>query len=113
MGAETISLPPGAVAALREHRRKQLELRMALGLAPMSPDNLSRDWVRACRTLGLPQVMFHALRHTHVSALIAANVDVVQISGASGTARQRLRCAYTGTSSRVPTPRRPPQLRPR
>jgi integrase len=48
--------------------------------SPLSPDNLSRDWVRACKTLGLPQVMFHALRHTHVSAFIAANVDVVQIS---------------------------------
>ena len=94
-GRRTLSLPPGAVAALREHRRKQLELRMALGLgkpdaealvfcnpdgSPMSPDNLSRDWVRACKTLGLPPVMFHALRHTHVSALIAANIDVVQIS---------------------------------
>ena len=94
-GRRTISLPPGAVAALREHRRKQLELRMALGLgrpepdalvfcnpdgSPMSPDNLSRDWGRACRNLDLPKVTFHALRHTHVSALIAANVDVVQIS---------------------------------
>ena len=28
--------------------------------------------------------MFHALRHTHVSALIAAKVDVVQISGRIG-----------------------------
>ena len=48
--------------------------------SPPSPDKLSRDWGRACKSLGLPQVMFHALRHTHVSALIAAGVDVVQIS---------------------------------
>jgi Phage integrase family len=34
----------------------------------------------SCKALGLPQVTFHALRHTHVSALIAANVDVMQIS---------------------------------
>ena len=94
-GRRTISLPPSAVAVLREHRRKHLELRLALGLgrpepdalvfchadgSPMSPDNLSRDWVRACKSLGLRRVMFHALRHTHVSALIAAGVDVVQIS---------------------------------
>jgi integrase len=94
-GRRTISLPPSAVAILREHRRKQLEMRMALGLgrpepdalvfchpdgSPMSPDKLSRDWGRACKRLGLPEVMFHALRHTHVSALIAAGVDVVQIS---------------------------------
>jgi integrase len=30
--------------------------------------------------LGLPLVMFHALRHTHASALIAAGIDIVKIS---------------------------------
>jgi integrase len=94
-GRRSISLPLGAVAALREHRSKQLELRMALGLgrpepsalvfcnpdgSPMSPEKLSRDWGRACKPLGLPHVTLHSLRHTHVSALIAANVDVVEIS---------------------------------
>ena len=94
-GRRTISLPPSVVAVLREHRRKQLELRLALGLgrpepealvfchpdgSPMSPDNLSRDWIRARKALSLPKVMFHALRHTHVSALIAAGLDVVTIS---------------------------------
>jgi integrase len=79
------------VAILREHWRQQLELRIALGQGkpgadallfsrPMSPDNLSRDWRRACRSLGLPMVMFHALRHTHASAPIAKKLDVVQIS---------------------------------
>ena len=84
-----------AVAVLRAHWLQQLELRLALGLGkpepdtlvfgnpdgtPRSPDNLSRDWRRACRSLGLPAVMFHALRHTHASALIAKGLDVVQIS---------------------------------
>jgi integrase len=32
------------------------------------------------RRLGLPLVSFHALRHTHVSQLIAGNVGVVTIS---------------------------------
>jgi integrase len=88
----TISLPPSAVAILRTHWRHRLELRMALGLgkpnadallfsnpdgSPLSPDNLSR---RVCRSLGLPMVMFHALRHTHASALIANKQDVVQVS---------------------------------
>jgi integrase len=94
-GRRTISLPPSAVRVLREHRRQQLEMRLALGVgrpepealvfstldgSPMSPDNLSRDWRRACTALGLPRVTLHALRHTHASALIAACVDVVQIS---------------------------------
>jgi len=46
----------------------------------MSPDDLSRDWARACKILRLPKVTFHALRHTHVSALIAAGLDVIAIS---------------------------------
>jgi integrase len=94
-GRRTISLPAHAVAVLRAHWRQQLEHRMALGLGKpepatlifshpdgslLSPDNLSRDWRRTCRSLGLPLVMFHALRHTHASALIASGLDVVQIS---------------------------------
>jgi integrase len=94
-GRRTISLPGTTIAILRAHWRQQLELRMALGLgkpepnallfsnpdgSPLSPDNLSRDWRRACRSLGLPMVMFHALRHTHASALIASGQDVVQVS---------------------------------
>ena len=94
-GRRTISLPPSAVQILRAHRVKQLEQRMALGLgradpsalvfskldgSPMSPDNLSRESGRVCRRLGLPRVMFHALRHSHASALIAAGLDVVTMT---------------------------------
>ena len=94
-GKRTISLPPNAVTVLREHRRKLLETRLALGLgkpnadtllfgqpdgAPMRPDQLSWLWRSACKSLQLPQVSFHALRHTHASALIAAGLDVVALS---------------------------------
>jgi integrase len=94
-GRRTISLPASAVTVPRAHWRQQLEFRLALGIGkpeldtlifsnphgtPLSPDNLSRDWRRKCRSLGLPPVMFHALRHTHASALIAKGLDVVQIS---------------------------------
>lgn len=94
-GRRTISLPPSAVEVLRAHRRQQLELRVALGQgkpeadalvfckldgSPSSPNNLSRDWCVTVKALGLPRVMFHALRHTHASALIANGLDVVTIS---------------------------------
>ena len=94
-GHRTISLPPSAVEALQDHRRQQLETRLALGLgrpgadalvfsrpdgSPMSPDNLSRDWRRLTATRGLPRVMFHALRHSHASALIAGGLDVLTVS---------------------------------
>jgi integrase len=94
-GKRTISLPASAVAVLREHRRKLLETRMALGLgkpdpdtllfaeldgSPKRPDQLSWLWRSACKSLKLPMVSFHAPRHTHSSALIAAGLDVVVIS---------------------------------
>jgi integrase len=88
-------LPPSAVDALRAHRKQQLELRMALGQGrpersalvfsitdgePLSPDNLSRDWRRVTLAKGLPRVTFHALLHSHASALIASGLDVLTVS---------------------------------
>ena len=92
-GRRNIDLPAEAVAMLRVHRKKQIELRLALGQGGqptlvfsavegglMSPDNFSRDWVRLCRAKKLPRVSFHALRHTHASVLIQAGVDILTIS---------------------------------
>jgi integrase len=94
-GRRTISLPPHAVDVLREHRRKLLETSMALGLgtpegdtllfaepdgSPTPPNRLTRRWQVACASLGLPRVSFHALRHTHASALIDEGLNVVVIS---------------------------------
>lgn len=86
-----VSMPDIVVDALRDWRRQQLELRMALGLGKMPddamvfatlgggvkrPSNLSRDW----RRTGAADVNFHALRHTHASQLIAAGLDLPAIS---------------------------------
>jgi len=93
-GRRTISLPPSAIAMLSSHRKAQLELRMQLGLGkagpdalvfcdydgkPLSPNYLSILWRRATRPIGV-DVTFHALRHSHASALIAAGEDVVTVS---------------------------------
>jgi integrase len=100
-GRRTLSLPPETVPILREHRRRLLETRFALGVGrpddetllfanidgtPRSPSNLTAAWRWACKALGLPQVGFHALRHTHASALIAAGVDIVMVSNRLGHA---------------------------
>jgi len=53
---------------------------------PLLPNNMTRRWQDVCVSRGLPQVMFHALRHTHASALIAAGIDVVKISRRLGHA---------------------------
>jgi integrase len=89
-GRRTISLPASAIALLCQHRKIQLELRLQLGMGkhdhdalvfcnhdgtPISPNYLSIMWGRA-----IPQVTFHALRHSHASALIAAGIDVVKVS---------------------------------
>jgi len=47
---------------------------------PYSPHKLSRDWGHAVRDPKLPAVNFHALRHSHASALIAAGLDIVTVS---------------------------------
>ena len=100
-GKRTVSLPPIAVDALRSHRRRQLELRLALGHGkpepgalvfcdhngdPIPPNNLSRDWRRFVLTRKLPPISFHGLRHSHVSALIAGGVDVLTVSRRIGHA---------------------------
>jgi integrase len=94
-GHRTISLPKSTVETLRDHHRRQLEQHMLLGLgrpgaedwvfplldgSPYPPDKLSRDWGNVVRDRKLPRVMFHALRHSHASALIAAGVDIVTVS---------------------------------
>jgi integrase len=95
-GARTVTLPDIAVDALREHRRRELEQRLALGrgrpaatnlmftridgASPQSPHALSAEWRKAAEGSGLGAVSFHGLRHTHASHLISAGIDVVKIS---------------------------------
>jgi len=94
-GRRTISLPAGVVEIMGHYRRQQAEQRLELGLgrlgeadyvfqlpdgSPYPPDKLSRDWGNAVRDRKLPRVMFHALRLSHASALIAAGLDVVTVS---------------------------------
>jgi integrase len=95
-GRRMISLPPWIVRDLEAYRRVQLEERLRLGLgklsddallfpaedgdSPRSPDKFSKGWARVVARSKLPRVTFHALRHTHVSQLIASGMDVLTIS---------------------------------
>jgi integrase len=104
-GRRMISLPVFVVEALRDHRREQLELRLRLGAgslpadAPvfgdvegnwLSPHLITNRWIRAVRNRKLPKVTFHALRHTHASALISAGLDVVSVGNRLGHASPAL-----------------------
>ena len=100
-GRRKLTLPEIVTDGLRDHRRQQLELRMALGLGNLPDDalvfpaldggpsrrtGLSIEWGETVEALGLPDVTFHGLRHTHASQLIAAKVDIVTISKRLGHA---------------------------
>jgi integrase len=87
---------------LRDHRREMLELRMKLGVGrlpddallfsnvegmPLRPSAVSSDWGEAAEGIGMPEITFHSLRHTHASQLIASGVDIVTISRRLGHAK--------------------------
>jgi integrase len=104
-GRRDITLPNIVVNTLREHRRQQRELSLQLGLGkladdalvfptieggPRSPAATSREWGLVAQSIGLSELTFHALRHTHASQLIDAGVDVVTISQRLGHANPKV-----------------------
>jgi integrase len=48
--------------------------------APLRPSAVSSDWGDLAERIGIPEITFHALRHTQASQLIASGVDFVTIS---------------------------------
>jgi integrase len=101
-GRRDVTLPEILVEALREHRKAALELRMQLGIGklpddallfadiddnPLSPNAVSAAWADFAKNIGMPQITFHALRHSHASQLIDAGVDIVTISKRLGHAK--------------------------
>jgi integrase len=95
-GKRDITMPDIVVEALRRHRQTQLEFRLRLGLGKLSdsdllfprdlenglpsPQQLTNSWQTFAGQIGMPDITFHALRHTHASQLIAAGIDVVTVS---------------------------------
>jgi integrase len=99
-GKREVSLPVIVVDALREQWKRQLEQRLALRAGkptpdtlvftrlngePVSPNAISKEWRAAAASVGV-KAGFHGLRHTHVSHLISAGIDVVKISRRVGHA---------------------------
>jgi len=90
-----VTIPTAALKRLQAHRRAQQPHRDHFGESYqgdfifcnpdgslIAPSWLSYTWRNACDSLKLPKVIFHALRHSHASALIAAGLDVVAVNGA-------------------------------
>jgi integrase len=87
-GRRKIDLDPTTVAALRAHRKRQAEERLALGPAyddrglvfcredgaPIWPRSFSRNFDRRVTAGGLPSLPLKNLRHTHATILLANGV---------------------------------------
>ena len=101
-GRRDITLPDILADTLRDYRKAQLELRLKLAAgklrdddllfadlngAPLSPNAVSAAWSDYAKQIGMPEVTFHALRHTHASQLIDQGVDIVTISKRLGHAK--------------------------
>jgi integrase len=104
-GLRDVSLPAIVIEMLREHRRELRETRLRLGLGRLGTDDLlfpssdggpaktntiSVRWAQFAARIGMPDVTFHALRHTHASQLIAQGVDIVTISKRLGHANPNI-----------------------
>jgi integrase len=88
--ARTIALDPGTVAALRAHRLRQLEERLAAGSTWVDcglvfvhqdgraphPHRFNRLFDSATRRAGLPRIRLHDLRHGYATAGLEAGVDL-------------------------------------
>lgn len=87
-GRRTIALDVNCTAALREHRTRQRERRLALGPqwreadlvftneigGPIDPMNLYHRFVALIAKAGVPRIPFHGLRHTHAILLMKHGV---------------------------------------
>jgi integrase len=85
-GRRQIALPPSAVEALRQHRRRQVEYRLQLGSAyqdngcvfagdqgqPMHPNVIAKRFERLSTAAGVPRIKLHGMRHTNATVSLAA-----------------------------------------
>jgi integrase len=86
--SRTVALSPSIVAELRQHRLKQAEGLLALGVRltddhhvvtredglPLQPRSLTHAFVKFIRRHGLKQIRLHDLRHSHATHMLQAGV---------------------------------------
>jgi integrase len=93
-GRRSIALDAETVAALREHRKRQVEERLAWGPAyqdhglvlsredgsPIWPRTFSRGFGRHAEDAELPTIRLHDLRHTHATLALSAGIHPKVVS---------------------------------
>ncbi len=89
-GRRVITLEPTLLDALREHRARQNERRLALGEVwrdhglvfasevgtPIQGRNLLREYATLVRKAGVPDISIHGIRHTVATLAIGAGQDI-------------------------------------
>jgi integrase len=100
-GRRVVALDSATVAALREHRRRQVAERLAMGGewgneldlvftredgAPLHPQAFSEAFLRHAAAAKLPKLSLHGLRHTHATLALRAGVHPKVVSERLGHA---------------------------
>jgi integrase len=99
-GRRSLALDPATVAALRQHRTRQLEQRLAVGPRwqdsglvftwpdgrPIHPERFTRWFEQHARAAGLPRIRLHDVRHSYATAALAAGVPAKVVSERLGHA---------------------------
>lgn len=99
-GRRQLALDPGTVAALRAHRVRQLEERMAAGPAwteearvfckldgtAIHPDRMYDRFHQLVGAIPVPPIRIHDIRHSYASAALAAGVPAKVVSERLGHA---------------------------
>lgn len=96
----SVTLDPFTVAALRAHRARQLQERLAAGTgwidtglvfanedgSMVHPDHFSNVFEGLAKKAGLPRIRFHDLRHSYATAALIAGVRPKIVSARLGHA---------------------------
>ena len=107
-GRRTIALPPQAVQALQEQRRRQDAERATAGVdweeqglvfpssrgTPLNPNNLRRDFRRFGQRAGIEGSVPYLLRHTAASLMIDYGAGIEQVADVLGDDPRTLLLAY-------------------
>jgi integrase len=89
-----VALDPGTVAALRAHRARQLEERLAVGSGyldqelvfaavagePLHPDTVTKHFDRLVARAGVPRIRLHDTRHTAATLMLEAGVPLKAVT---------------------------------
>ncbi len=99
-GRRSLALDQATVAALRQHRARQAEERLAVGPRwhdsglvftwpdgrPLHPERFSKWFERLARAAGLPRIRLHDVRHSYATAALAAGIPAKVVSERLGHA---------------------------